>query len=72
MADSLHNLHMVQRATLGQFYPSAEDLVYMHNSIKLNVISYLAEVFMAFEMVDEVKGKREVKRNGGKIYNLIL
>ena len=69
MADSLHNIQLFQRVLAspasGQNSPAAnvchltdEDIVYLHASIKQNVLAFLADLFVALELVRGVGGGR--------------
>ena len=62
MADSLHNIQLFQRVlsspAANVCHLTDEDIVYLHASIKQNVLAFLADLFVALEQVRGVGGGR--------------
>ena len=54
MADSLHNIQLFQRVlslpAADVCHLTDEDIVYLHASIKQNVLAFLADLFVALEV----------------------
>ena len=54
MADSLHNIQLFQRVlslpAANVCHLTDEDIVYLHASIKQNVLAFLADLFVALEV----------------------
>ncbi|CAB4064941.1 CAMSAP [Lepeophtheirus salmonis] len=72
MADSLYNIQLVHRfckesLNFNICHLSIEDIVYMHDSIKLNIISFLADLFNNLE----VKTRSVVRLTGINKNNVI-
>ena len=55
MADSLYNIQLVQRFCRDSLpfnfcHLSIEDVVYTHDSIRANIVCFLADLFNSFEV----------------------
>merc|ERR1711983_270089 len=55
MADSLYNIQLLQRFCKDSLpfnvcHLSIEDIVYMHDSIRLNVLAFLTDLFVGLEV----------------------